>query len=92
MKRLSWIIAIAMVLVPAGLALACPMCKDSIPDTDALNPENVPGGINTSIYYMLGGLFATIGLVATVITRGVRSTDARMTTGMTNDQTRNPNE
>jgi hypothetical protein len=58
--------------------MACPMCKDSIPNTDALNPESVPSGINTSIYYMLGGLFATIGMLATVITKGVRSTNAQM--------------
>lgn len=83
MKPLSWIIAIALTLLPAGLAVACPACKDSIPNTDALNPESLPGGINTSIYYMLGGLFATIGMLATVITKGVRNTNAKMTSDQT---------
>ena len=78
MKRLSWIIAIAVLLLPAALALACPLCKESIPNTDAENPDLVPVGINNSIYYMLGGLFVTMGLLATVITKGIRSTDARM--------------
>lgn len=92
MKRLSWIIAITLILLPAGLATACPMCKDSIPNSDARNPESLPGGFNTSVYYMLGGLFATIGLVSNVITKGVRSTNARMSGITPNDQTGNPNE
>lgn len=73
MKRLNWILMLAILLLPAGLAIACPMCKDSIPNTDAQSAGTVPGGFNASVYYMLGGLFATIALVIGVITKGVRS-------------------
>lgn len=88
MKRLTWIIAIALILLPAGFTYACPGCKDGVPNLDAEAPNLVSSGINNSIYYMLGGLFATIGLLATVITKGVMSTNARMT----NVETRNPNQ
>ena len=91
MKRLTWIIAIALILLPAGISYACPGCKDGVPSMDAESPNLVPVAINNSVYYMLGGLFATIGLLATVITKGVMSTNAHMTQKMTNDQTRNPN-
>jgi hypothetical protein len=78
MKRLSWIIALALLLLPAGLALACPMCKESIPNSDAQEAASLPGGFNMSVYYMLIGLFVAIGLVSGVITRGVRSTNEQM--------------
>jgi p-aminobenzoyl-glutamate transporter AbgT len=78
MKRLSWLIVIVLVLLPAGLALACPMCKDSIPNSDAQEAGSLPGGFNLSVYYMLVGLFVTIGLVTGVITKGVRSTNEQM--------------
>lgn len=91
MKRLAWMIVLTFALLPASMASACPTCKDAIPSTDSENPNLVPGGINASIFYMLGGLLVSIGLVATVITKGVTSTNARMVK-MTNDQTRLPNE
>lgn len=78
MKRLTLLIAIALILLPAGFSYACPGCKDGVPTMDSENPNLVPIGINNSIYYMLGGLFATIGLLATVITKGVMSTNAQM--------------
>jgi hypothetical protein len=87
MNRLSWIVMMAMIVVPAVVAVACPMCKDSIPNSDAEQAGSLPGGFNASIYYMLAGLFAVMGLMGFVITKGIRSTDRRMTnvkTRMTN--------
>jgi len=37
----------------------------------------VPGGFNTSIYFMLGGLAVAMGVVGTMIARGVRDTNSR---------------
>jgi hypothetical protein len=87
MKRLSWILTLAMILLPVAAAVACPMCKESIPNSDAEQAASLPSGFNFSIYYMLVGLFAVIGLMSFVITKGIRSTNARMThRGMTNSQ------
>lgn len=60
-------------LMLAGAAAACPMCKDSIPASDAQQAASLPGGFNASIFYMLGGLFGVMGLLATIIVKGVRS-------------------
>ena len=77
MKRLIAIIVLLTMGLSAAAASACPMCKDSIPnseDTDAALAGTVPSGFNYSVYYMLGGLFLCIGLSTTAIVKGVRST------------------
>ena len=69
-----------LVVVVIGLATAaaqaCPMCKDSIPSSDAPVAGGVPVGLNASVYFMLAGLFMVLCLVSAVIVRGVRATDA----------------
>jgi hypothetical protein len=78
MKKFLWIVLLCSLLLPTGVASACPMCKDSIPNSDAQEAGSLPGGFNMSVYYMLSGLFVTIGLVTGVITKGVKSTNAAM--------------
>ena len=75
MKKLNWLVILAVVLIPAALSLACPMCKDSIPNSDAQAAVGLPGGFNTSVYLMLIGFFACLGIMSFVITRGVISTN-----------------
>ena len=77
MKRIAWFVVVGLMLLPS-LAAACPMCKDSIPNSDAQQAAGLPGGFNFSVYYMLVGLFVTIGISTTVIVKGVRSTNARI--------------
>jgi hypothetical protein len=84
-----WItLPLAAVLLNAALlatpAQACPGCKDSIGgDTattgggDATTPSGLPGGFNTSVYLMLGGVFGTMGLVGWVVVKGIRTPSAR---------------
>lgn len=71
-RRLLSMATAIMTLLPACAALACPLCKDSVADSDAPQAAGLPGGFNASIYYMLAGLFLTIGLCAGVIVKGVR--------------------
>ena len=73
MKR--WIPMLSMILLLSlhAVALACPNCKGSIPNSDAEAGSSLPSGFNYSIYYMLGSLFAVMGLVGTVIVKGIRS-------------------
>jgi hypothetical protein len=73
MKRLTWLVTLIAILLPAGLALACPTCKESIPNSDAESAGTVPGGFNLSVYYMLAGVFITAGLVIGVAVKGIRS-------------------
>jgi hypothetical protein len=80
MKR--WISLLVVVLVVAafvGLATqACPMCKDSISDSDAERAMALPSGFNYSVYYMLGGLFFAIAMVSTTLVRAVRGTPVKL--------------
>ena len=66
--------AILALLLTAGPLLACPMCKDSVPASDAQNAGGLPGGFNHSIYLMLGSLFCVMGFLAFTIVKGVRGT------------------
>jgi hypothetical protein len=69
--------------------MACPMCKDSIPnaegpagpggpsDPSQMSSASLPGGFNTSVYLMLIGLFVCMGLVAWTVIKGIRNTPNR---------------
>ena len=91
MRRLTLTTTVlAALLLSAAAAPACPMCKDTIGDTAAMSqPQDgsggpqaaLPSGFNFSIYYMLTGLLCTIGLVAGVITKGIRDSNACMRHG-----------
>jgi len=54
MKRWTPILMTAFTLALCTCAWACPLCKDSVPSSDAQAPGGVPGGFNTTIYLMLG--------------------------------------
>jgi hypothetical protein len=77
------LILVALFAGLAGPVEACPMCKDSLGNsqgatelTDSYTSSGgASAGMNRSIYVMLGILFGTIGLVSTVIVRGIRSSD-----------------
>jgi len=75
MNRRTFIFTVFLITVIAGFASACPMCKDSIPNSDVGSPVSVPTGFNFSVYYMLCGLFASLALVTGVIYKGVRDTN-----------------
>jgi hypothetical protein len=74
MKRLATTI-LALLLTTAP-AIACPMCKDSVPASDAQSAGGLPSGFNNSIYLMLGALFCVMGFLAFTIVKGVRGTSA----------------
>ena len=69
MKRWTPLLAaLILSLAIAGLAHACPMCKDSTGTSEA----NVTRGFGHSVYIMLGGLFGTLGLITWNLVRGIR--------------------
>ena len=80
-------LASLVLLAAATAAPACPMCKDSIAndevaatslhDSYTSNGQNISGGINASVYLMLGALLGMMGFVSTVLVKGVRGANAR---------------
>jgi hypothetical protein len=86
MKHWTTLLLAAFLLnagVFAKTASACPGCKDSIGgDNGATNgtegaSASLPGGFNSSVYLMLGGLFGTMGLVGWVVVKGARTPSSR---------------
>ena len=85
MKRSIATLILAGALTAAS-ASACPMCKDSVSnregetnelhDSYTTGGQNIANGLNVSVYVMLGTLFGMMGLVSTVIVKGVRSSGA----------------
>jgi hypothetical protein len=75
MKRTALFLATLFVLLAATGAPACPLCKDSIPESDAPQAASVPGGFNGSIFAMLGSLFAVMGGVGWMVVKGIRDAD-----------------
>ena len=73
MRRIALATFLALALLPAAIAPACPNCKSSIPNSDAEQAANLPGGFNNSIYFMLGGLFVVGGFVVRMIVKETRS-------------------
>ena len=70
------LIATIVLLASAAPALACPLCKDSVPASDAQSAGGLPGGFNNSIYLMLGSLFCVIGMVAWTLVKASRNPGA----------------
>ena len=79
MKRYTPALSLLLVLALQAAALACPMCKDAIPNSDAQAPGSRPGGFNTSIYYMLGGVFTVFATGAVFVVKTIRQTDGTAT-------------
>jgi hypothetical protein len=74
MKRPTPLLVSLLTLAMTTASWACPLCKDSVPSSDAQAPGGVPGGFNTTIYFMLGGLFCVIGMISMTLVRGARGT------------------
>ena len=74
MKKLSTILSIVLILGLSAAAMACPMCKDSVPNSDAAQPTGLPGGFNTSVYLLLGTFLGVLTLVLGGIWQAVQST------------------
>ena len=79
MKRwtplLTPLLTIVLIAVFNALAIACPLCKDSVPNSDAQSAGNVANGMNNSVYFMLVGFFVVLGLITGIVVKGVRDTN-----------------
>src|SRR5947207_2969342 len=74
MNRWKYLIVPALLLTFTAIASACPMCKDSIPNSDAQAAGGLPSGFNDSVYLMLITFLSTLGLMVGIVVKGVRST------------------
>lgn len=75
MSRFTPLLTVLVMLALCGVAVACPLCKDSIPSSDAQAAGALPGGFNISIYVMLTGLFAVIAGFGFFVVKTIRQTD-----------------
>jgi len=73
-RTIAW--SLLLVLSISGASLACPMCKDSIPNSDSSQPVAVPTGFNRSVYTMLGGFLVVLGAVSGFIVKVIREPNA----------------
>jgi hypothetical protein len=73
MRRWTIFLVIVLMLLTAAGAFACPMCKDSVPSSDAQAVGGVPSGFNNTIYLMLGGLLCVIGMITFTLIKGAQS-------------------
>ena len=73
MRRLTPILVVVLTLAFTAAAMACPMCKDSVPSSDSQAPGGLPSGFNNSIYVMLISLFCVMGMIARVVFKGISS-------------------
>jgi hypothetical protein len=74
-RRIPLLLSAALPLILVSIASACPMCKDSIPNSDAASAGGLPSGFNNSVYLMLVTFLGTLGLISGVLWKGVRSTN-----------------
>jgi heme/copper-type cytochrome/quinol oxidase subunit 2 len=73
MRRWTVLFVITLMLLTAAGAFGCPMCKDSVPNSDAQAVGGVPSGFNITIYMMLLAVFAVAGMVILTLVKGARS-------------------
>jgi hypothetical protein len=73
MRRRLLATVLALALLPAAAATACPNCKDSIPMSDAEQASSLPAGFNRSIFFMLGSFFVVGGFVVRMIVKETRA-------------------
>jgi len=77
MKRSLAIIALYCLLTTLAPAPACPLCKEAVPNSNntANSDSDLPAGVNLSIYAMLGGLFAVVGVGGWKLFQVVKQSD-----------------
>ena len=71
------VMSLLAMLVLSCATYACPMCKDSIPDSDASSAVALPTGFNYSVYTLLVGFLAVLATVSGMIFKVVRETNGR---------------
>jgi hypothetical protein len=76
MNRFTPHLVTVITLATTAIASACPLCKDSIPSSDAQAPGGIPAGFNHTIYLMLGGLVCVLGMVTFTLVKGARGTSS----------------
>src|SRR5437764_15214199 len=87
MRRWTTTLAFVGLMTLSTAAMACPMCKDSIPNADGGGTPggppstSLPGGFNSSVYTMLIGFLGTLGFISYTIVNAIRTTPNRPVRG-----------
>jgi di/tricarboxylate transporter len=77
MRRFLTTLAALGVLLISTAAMACPMCKDSVPNNDGQSAAMVPGAVNNSIFLMFAAFAASLGMITWTLVKGARSANPR---------------
>jgi hypothetical protein len=59
-------------LVFTSATFACDLCRDAVATNAGSGSESSTLNFNTSIFFMLGGLFAVMGLIGRVMFKATR--------------------
>jgi hypothetical protein len=65
-------LAVALVLLAAGDALACPGCKEALADQQGVDAAGVRNGYFWSILFMIGTPFSLLSAGAFAVVRAVK--------------------
>jgi hypothetical protein len=71
-KSLMPVLAVALVLLFASDALACPGCKEALADQQGVDAAGVRNGYFWSILFMIGTPFSLISAGAVAVARAVK--------------------
>jgi hypothetical protein len=63
---------VALVLITAPALFACDLCRDAVATNSSSGSESAGLNFNTSIFFMLGGLFAVMGLIGRVMFKAIK--------------------
>ena len=91
-RRWMTIVCVLVVLGITGATFACPMCKDSIPTSDAAQAGTLPSGFNNSVYFILVGFLTVLGTVIAMIVKAIRETGRRAGFQVIDNRTRRRDE
>lgn len=66
------LLMILVTLAFTAAANACPMCKDSVPNSDVAQASSVPAALNNSVYFILISFLTVLTGMVTFIVRTIR--------------------
>jgi hypothetical protein len=72
MRRWIPLLTVLLVLSLHAIVLACPACKDSVPNSDAESAGGLPGGFNHSVYMLLTSFLVLVGSIVTMVVKVAR--------------------
>jgi hypothetical protein len=71
-RRSLGLLVLVLVLLAAPALFACDLCRDAVATNAGSGSESAGLNFNTSIYFMLGTLFAVMGFIGRVMFKAIK--------------------